>query len=230
MLITGFGAFGSVADNPSTHLARDLDPDATILRVSWREVADFAREVQVGSTPASTILALGVAVGRTEPTYELFAHNVANPRPDVDGQLWPLREIIPGAPSALGATLLTPAELGRLTMRASYTPGGYLCDFILYRLLWELRGTGTRIGFVHVAPFEACSREVQLEALRELVRLVGSEGAEGAESEETNSSSAMKSASESSSPSGHISNGPEMLPSLEPILHSPEITVPSQTP
>lgn len=233
MLITGFGAFGSVGDNPSAHLARELDPDATILRVDWREVAEFARAAP--ETRPATILALGVAVGRPEPTYELFAHNAAGRRPDVDGELWPLREIVPGAPSALGATLLTPDELGRLPMRTSYTPGDYLCNFVLYRLLWELRGTGARVGFVHVAAFERCPLEVQLASLRELIRLVGSEGADGpgtdgVGSAETSSSSAMNISSDSSSPTGHISNGPETVVSREPIRHSPEITVPSQTP
>ncbi|RYG71241.1 hypothetical protein EON77_13055 [bacterium] len=172
MLITGFGAFGRVEDNPSAHLARDLDPGATILRVDWREVAEFAQALPRGET----ILALGVAANRAEPTYELFAHNAADPRPDVDGEFWPLREIVPGAPASLGATFLTPEELSGLTMRTSYSPGGYLCNFILYRLLWELRGTGTRIGFVHVAPFEACPRETQLTALQGLVASIGKGG------------------------------------------------------
>lgn len=219
MLVTGFGPFGTVEENPSAILARELDPEASVLRVSWREAAEFARR-----RPGATVLALGVAVGRTEPTYELFGHNAADPRPDVDGAVWPLREIVPGGADALGATFLTASELSGLKMRASYTPGGYLCNFLLYRLLWELRGTGARVGFVHVAPFEACARELQLEALRGLIGLVGSAPAS------VSDSSAMNPSMESSSPTGQSSNGPVSVRSREPIRHSPETTEPSQTP
>ena len=223
MLVTGFGAFGGVEDNPSAHLARDLDPDATILRVSWEEVAAWAWEQR----PA-TILALGVAVKRTEPTYELFGHNAADPRADVDGALWPRPAIVPDAPQSLGATLLTPAQLAETSMKLSFTPGGYLCNFLLYRLLWELRGTGARVGFVHVASFEVCPRELQLQALRDLLLLAGSDGAEGPTN--VSSSSAMNSSIESSSPTGHSSNGPDSVRSREPMRHSPEITAPSHLP
>lgn len=221
MLITGFGAFDGVDDNPSAHLARALDPNAPVLPVEWRAVRDFLKDRR-----KEAILLLGVAPGRTEPTYELFAHNVAAERPDAAGHYYPLREIAPGAPKSLGATFLTPEELPRLKMATSYTPGAYLCDYALYLAL--LHSCAPRVGFVHVAPFAACPSEDQLASLRALIALLPSD--RGDASSRSSTDAAMNSSIIISSPSGHISNGPDSVPELDPTRQVPAITVPSQTP
>ena len=221
MLVTGFGAFEGVDDNPSARLARALDPNAPILPVEWRAVRDF-----LARTREERILLLGVAPGRAEPTYELFAHNAASPRPDAAGRFHPLREIAPGAPKSLGATFLAPDELPRLSMATSFTPGGYLCNYALYLAL--LRSCAGRVGFVHVAPLEACPFEDQLASLRRLIALLPSERGEASSSSSTDA--AMNSSIMTSSPSGHISNGPVSAPALDPTRHVPATTVPSQTP
>ncbi len=219
MLVTGFGPFRGVEDNPSARLARDLDPEATILPVEWRAVADFLLRRQ-----EATILLLGVATSRAEPTYELFAHNAAGAEPDAAGRVHPLREIAPGAPRTLGATLLSPSQLPGLAMRPSFSPGDYLCNYALYLAL--LRSGARRVGFVHVAPFERCPREDQLEALRALVARIRA----APDSASSSADAAMNSSIAISSPSGHISNGPSSRDALDATRHDPAITVPSQTP
>lgn len=171
LLITGFGPWSDVEENPSGPLAEALAEgfacECEILPVHWERVAEWGR-----TKPGRyrRVLHLGVAVSRSAPTYELYAHNaVKGGRGGTEGSLWPKDQAIGGGIATLGATFLTPAELPRLSMATSFTPGDYLCNFVLYRSL--ARARRSRVGFVHVVPFETMPMAEQLAQLVALVEL-----------------------------------------------------------
>ncbi|HLO99870.1 MAG TPA: hypothetical protein VK171_14845, partial [Fimbriimonas sp.] len=72
-----------------------------------------------------------------------------------------------GGPLTLGQTFLSPAQLLECPLPLSFTPGNYLCNFLLYSLLWRM--PTSRVGFVHVPLFETVPKETQLEQIRQLL-------------------------------------------------------------
>lgn len=208
LLITGFGPFPArpahpeIVENPSWPLALALAQgfacEAEVLPVHWERVADWVR-----TRPARyrRVLHLGVATSRREPTYELFAHNaVGGATEGIEGSTWPSETAVGGGPATLGATFLTPAELERLSLATSYTPGDYLCDFLFYRSLSRARRS--RVGFVHVVPFAAMPMEEQLARLVRLVEATEEGASSGSDL------AAVANSIASSSDSGHISKSP----------------------
>ena len=162
LLVTGFDAFGGAAVNPAWEAVRRL-PDRigkwrlcklqipTVFGLAARTVLCKAREVE----PAA-ILCLGVAVGRSAVTPERIGINVRTARiPDNRGNQ-PMEEpvICDGADglfSTVNVSAMAAAieNLG-LPGAVSNTAGTFVCNDTLYALLHHYRGTGVRVGFVHV--------------------------------------------------------------------------------
>jgi len=180
--ITGFGAFGTITDNPSIALARALDAEATILEVAYAAVDEWVQSLDpLDKTP---ILSLGVAAGRKRLAYEVLAHNRVGATPDVrdvrKAEIGTV-EIIQGGFPSLGATFLSPADLSSFSRkvpgaRLSYDPGSYLCNYVHYRQFQHL--PTTPVGFVHVVPFETVPMEDQLLQIRRIIRLHAREDAD----------------------------------------------------
>lgn len=164
LLVTGFGSFGQVTDNPSATLARDCGRDHRILEVSYAEVGRFLDSTEVRLAPA--LLFMGVAVKRTTITPELFARNHRGGKPDVRGEA-PLGLIDEDGPMLLPATIWREDDLADWTehglVHPSLDAGSYLCNDIAYRALRKF--PGKPIGFLHVPPFEALGRDVQTKRL-----------------------------------------------------------------
>ena len=170
LLVTGFGPFRDVVDNPSARLAAGLPGNSEVLQVQYSKVEAFARSVR--HREEDTILCLGLNARADALRFELYAHNKIGAERG-HGSRGHSRTIIkPSGPKTLGQTLLSPAELSLLKMQTSYTPGDYLCNFLLYSLL--IRYPERRIGFVHVPPFEVIPQNVQLAQLNDLVQMLGS--------------------------------------------------------
>lgn len=164
LLVTGFGPFMSVEENPSGLLAARF-PDHTVLPVSYRAVdewlsADPLRDFQA-------ILMLGVARS-AHFRLELFAHNEVRGIPDIEGNT-PVGSIIEDAHPILGATLWPVSLLDKRTqkMRPSTDPGRYLCNYIAYRVLHQY--PGKKCGFLHVPPLELMALEDQMKVVRRVV-------------------------------------------------------------
>lgn len=170
LLVTGFGPFRDVVDNPSSRLAVELEGSSEVLPVQYGKVEAFSRSVR--EREEDTILCLGLNAKAEVLRFELYAHNRIGAEPG-HGSRGHSRTIIkPSGPKTLGQTLFSPAELPVLKMQTSYTPGDYLCNFLLYSLL--IRYPERRIGFVHVPPFEVIPQNVQLAQLNDLVQMLGS--------------------------------------------------------
>lgn len=167
-LVTGFGSFGSVEDNPSAHLARECGRECEVLEVAYAAADAFL----AGLDPArfDTLLMLGVAVSRSRMTPELFARNACDGTPDVRGVVHdPVIE--PGAPLLIESTLWNAHLLAALEvgddLHTSMDAGAYLCNYLSYRAL--RRFPTKRVGFLHVPPFERIPQARQAAVLADVL-------------------------------------------------------------
>ena len=162
-LITGFGPFLSVTDNPSGRLAAESGLPHRVLEVSFDAVDEFVE----GLDPADfeTLLMLGVAGRASTMRVELVAHNVIGSTPDVRGHVQGPSAISPMHPAQLAGTLWTGPEL--LNEGDGWVPsvdaGDYLCNYIYFRA--AQRFPDKPVGFLHVPPYEAMPFEEQRELL-----------------------------------------------------------------
>lgn len=151
LLITGFGPFPGVADNPSGRLALSLDGTSAagvalfgrVLDTHWL-LAWPQLQAAVATLAPDAVVMLGVAE-RGAVQVERVAFNEAAPSLDCAGALPPDAILVPGAPASL-PTRLPWADLGAAT---SDDAGRYLCNAIFYR---ALHGLSLPCGFVHMPP------------------------------------------------------------------------------
>jgi len=150
-LITGFGPFGEVADNPSGELARTSGHENVVLPVSFRAVDEFIDSLV--SNPPEVLLMLGVAAKRDSFSIELVARNLVGALPDVEGMAYGPGPLDPAVPFQLGTTLWRAEEF--LSQAGQWSPsadaGDYLCNYIYFRALQKL--PDSRVGFLHVPPY-----------------------------------------------------------------------------
>lgn len=172
VLVTGFGPFPGVDDNPTAALARAVDGvrlgDAElvgrVLPVAWRrgpeEAIRLARELDAG-----LVLGLGVAANRDRVCVEVVGVRVDSGRPDVDGATEPGLD----GPDRVRSTI----EVGRLAAALgavlSDDAGGYVCNAWLYRVASALT---VPVGFVHV-PAAGLPPDLLLDGLRALLARPG---------------------------------------------------------
>lgn len=189
VLLTGFGPFPGVAENPSGWLAetlaacpsnRDWDLHAAVLPTEWEAVAALAPHLHERLQP-DVMIHFGVSARAKGLRLERSAHNRAASRADAGGRL-------PDAPavSAHGLPRLdTRFPVGALAARlrgqghaasASASCGLYLCNFLYYRSLAWAQARGRDALFVHVPLTRAqggdLAPDALLDAARETLRFV----------------------------------------------------------
>jgi pyroglutamyl-peptidase len=157
LLVTGFGPFGSVVDNPSEALARHFHG----VRIRDRVVTglplptSFARATEqlLAAIPEhDAVLMLGVAEQEKTLRIETMGLNFDDARiADIDGEK-PMGAIDEG-PSALPVTmdvarLAVAFATARIPFSFSQNAGAYVCNHTLYRALSLERRA--RVGFIHV--------------------------------------------------------------------------------
>lgn len=156
VLVTGFGPFPGVADNPSGQLARSVHgavlhgvPVVGVeLPTVWRE-AWATIEAAVEAHAPGALVMLGVAADRDQVQIERVARNRNGMSADATGRLPDGQAVVSGAPATL-ATTLPWAELVGADVGTSDDAGAYLCNNVFYR---AVHGLGDRVpyrGFVHV--------------------------------------------------------------------------------
>lgn len=168
-LVTGFGPFPGVDDNPSAVLARESGEAHRVLDVSYDAAEAFVRDLDPSSF--DRLLLIGVAASRDHLSLELFARNGCGRAPDVAGCVRAGR-ILDDFPLLLPSTLFEPeasAQIlaGEPRLRFSLDAGGYLCNFIYYRCLAAF--PDKRVGFLHVAPPERIGIGDQAALLRRVL-------------------------------------------------------------
>jgi pyroglutamyl-peptidase len=168
VLVTGFGPFGEVRDNPSAALARavegvrwgDHEILSRVLPVSYdrapAETIALAREHDV-----SMVIGFGVAMERSGVCVERTAVHVGRGRPDMDGSERAMTEGPDRVMSSLEPTALAEA----LGAEVSDDAGRYVCNAWLYKVTEAL---DCPVGFVHV-PADGLPAAALLDALRRLL-------------------------------------------------------------
>lgn len=169
ILVTGFGPFPGVDDNPSAVVARAVDGRTVggrpvvglVLPVLWRRGPELAIAA-ANELGAELVVGLGVATTRDAVDVETIGFRDRDPRPDADG-CHP--EPVDG-PDSVGATLDCAALADGLGARLSQDAGRYVCNAWLYDVARGL--PGSRVGFVHM-PASGLDPELLLRALERLV-------------------------------------------------------------
>ena len=172
ILVTGFDPFGGESVNPAYEAVKLL-PDViggaeifkleipTVFSLSGPAVEEGIRKYQ-----PDVVICVGQAGGRSSISVEKVAINFVDARiPDNNGEQ-PLDEPLQAdGPAAYFATLPVKAmvqhvkEAG-LPCYLSFTAGTYVCNSIMYNVLYmcEKRYPGIRAGFIHV-PY-ACGQVI----------------------------------------------------------------------
>lgn len=155
ILVSGFGPFPGVPDNPTAALARAIDGR----RVAGETVVGIVLPVSYARGPAEVIrhaqllgprlvVGLGVASQRAKPCVERTGRRAANPeRPDVDGVAL---DRCGDGPEIVRATADVARLAKALKAEISDDAGGYVCNAWLWTVVQAL--PGTPVAFVHVPP------------------------------------------------------------------------------
>jgi pyroglutamyl-peptidase len=164
ILITGFDPFGGAKINPAyeaVKLLPDKINDAEIIKLEIPTV--FKREGEVLEAGIEkhnpdVVICVGQAGGRSGMTVEKVAINLMEARiPDNDGQQPMDEPVCSDGENAYFAKLPVKAIVQNMReqgipARVSYTAGTYVCNDVMYRLLYlidkkypEMKG-----GFIHV--------------------------------------------------------------------------------
>lgn len=171
VVVTGYGAFMGITDNPSANMAQKLSElgvkgaivEYRRLDVTTKAVDGFIAEMR--RAPPDVILSMGVTHGQAQ--VEERPQNYIGAAPDGNDQPITARIIREGGPDELSTDL--PVEtidwalkgFGReqrvFTSRsdASYSPdrSAYLCNYLGYNLAAEFGGApATTAGFMHITP------------------------------------------------------------------------------
>lgn len=170
LLVTGFGPFRDLQENPSSVLASDLASslewvESRTLEVSWEAVRDFTAG---DFSDYSGILMLGVSAKAETLLIEGVGRNFASPSPDVRGEVWGPGPLEASAPSLVAATLWQGGAPEPEAWEWSVDAGGYLCNALLFQML--LRQPELPAGFVHVPLFDKVDRDQQKQTLLKIVQ------------------------------------------------------------
>jgi pyroglutamyl-peptidase len=168
-MVTGFGPFWDVQENPSAKLAEALGRPSQILDVCYDAVEDFIFHLDPESF--DRLLLLGVAPGRTHLSAELFARNTYGVRPDIRGneRIGPIQQ---DQPLLLGTTLFGEEALSEILVndphvRLSLDAGSYLCNFTYFKALVAF--PSKQVGFLHVPSFEKIPFQDQLNSVTDVL-------------------------------------------------------------
>jgi len=190
VVVTGYGAFMGITDNPSANMAQKLAEQGLKgaiveyrrLDVTTQAVDAFIAEMR--KSPPDVILSMGVSGGQAQveerPENYLGANRDGNDRPMAE------REIRPGGPRELSTDL--PVETidwalsgfggdrRVFTSRSdpNYAPdrSAYLCNYLGYNLASEFSGRdATTAGFMHInreTPVDQMHAALEAVAARQL--------------------------------------------------------------
>ncbi len=167
LLVTGFGAFETVVDNPSGSLAETLDlrPDVvgTRLPVTYGGVGAELDRVLAGlAHPPAAILAMGVHRGAGFRLEAQAGAESPSARPDTEGKPSPAgpRALQGSGVDLQGCVRACESQTNRQVF-VSQSAGGYVCDFVYGLALERARGLGIEALFLHVPPLDAVSLSEQ---------------------------------------------------------------------
>lgn len=163
ILITAFEPFGGDGINPTQLVLENLPGELCGAAISKLLLpVEFKRAAEIALSEAARILpdcviCFGQAGGRKAVTPELFGRNSMDARiPDNAGYQPKGEAIVPGGPDKLRSRLpvwdiIAHIRREGLPAEISYSAGEYVCNSLLYGLLYGLHES-VPAGFIHV-PF-----------------------------------------------------------------------------
>ena len=175
VLITGFGPFPGVAENPSAWLAETVAAAAApagcmlyraVLPTEWHAVASRAAYFHQAIRPR-LMIHFGMQTEATEIQLECRAHNQIDQRPDAAGSHPGRHDVISGGSDMLETWLPVDALVARLQdeqipASASQFCGRYLCNDLYFRSLHWAEQNGSDALFVHVPHTHVLSKQFLL--------------------------------------------------------------------
>jgi len=181
VLLTGFGPFPGVAENPSGWLVEALAAQgSTDCDIHRRVLPTLTPRLHADQQP-HVMIHFGVSSRAQGLRIERSAHNRAASRADARGALPATPAISPQGAMRLDSGLPVTALAAHLRANghaaaASRSCGRYLCNFLYYRSLEWARPNGGDALFVHVplthAQGGAYSQDALLHAGHETLRFV----------------------------------------------------------
>ncbi|MBM7579497.1 pyroglutamyl-peptidase I [Jeotgalibacillus terrae] len=164
LLLTGFEPFLHFKKNPTMEIVKELDGEVIngwkiegrILEVDFAKSGDQIIQYYHDVKP-DAVMSLGLAGGRTHITPERIAINCNEGEKDNNGYT-PLGEkIAEEGPDGLFTKLPIRSMVDHLhdnglPASISNSAGTYLCNHVMYRMLWHLQQEGRDIpsGFIHI--------------------------------------------------------------------------------
>ncbi|MEM9221109.1 MAG: hypothetical protein AAGB11_01735 [Pseudomonadota bacterium] len=154
LLVTGFGPFPGVPDNPSARLVEWIDTHhlpgvkTTVLPTEWsisEDVADLARS-------ADGVIMFGVATNSRHIRYERISHSVASDARDAAGNPRPQAPVHSRRTDLPATLLVEAARKAGFPVRLSHSAGTYICNTSYGAALSANR----RALFVHIP--QPCGR------------------------------------------------------------------------
>ncbi|WP_418319313.1 pyroglutamyl-peptidase I [Piscinibacter sakaiensis] len=165
VLLTGFEPFGGDRRNPSIELARSFDGDEIAgLRIVARQLpcrfADAGEQLAaaVDALQPRLVLAMGLAAGRAELSFERVAINLVDARIADNGGAQPVDEPVCGdGPAAYFSTLpikrmVAAVRRAGIAASVSHSAGTFVCNQVFYLLQHHLQRAAPAVpgGFLHL--------------------------------------------------------------------------------
>jgi len=183
LLISGFDPFGGEKINPSyeaVKLLLDVIGEYELTKIELPTVFGRAAEIMIekiaGIRP-DAVICVGQAGGRRGITPEVIGINLREASiADNAGNMPRNEKIRAGAPDGIFSTLpvremVEAIKAEGLPAYLSYSAGAFVCNDLLYSLLYEFKDTEIKIGFIHVPFLPEQAREgVPSMELSEIVR------------------------------------------------------------
>ena len=183
LLISGFDPFGGEKINPSfeaVKLLPDIIGEYELTKIELPTVFGRAAEImsaKIEEIHPNAVICVGQAGGRKGITPEVIGINLREARIADNSGAQPQNEpVCNGAPDGIFSNLpvremVEAIKNEGLPASLSFSAGAFVCNDLLYSLLYEFKNTDIKIGFIHV-PFlpEQAKEGVPCMELSEIAR------------------------------------------------------------
>lgn len=183
LIITGFGPFGSIADNPSRIIAKEVvedlkrqgyDSEFVDLRVSMKDVAAFYENLQKDDV---FVIHIGLYEGlKIQHLEQIGVNNATFSIPDADGAQPQNEQIVTNYPLNYEFVNSLPIDewaevLSNYFLKSTFA-GLYVCNYTIVRGLNNVNVKTRGCIFVHCGLFDDIPKAIQVAGVEKLAHLI----------------------------------------------------------